>query len=220
MKNLQTLQQIAESVGLSRQGVNKFLQKKFPEAKVGRKWDVSHAGVSEYLKERGVDPNLTVLPKSKKEKPVNTSSDNVIEKENSLRPVDLKNDGAGTILAKYMKRPLGDLVKDFGDIAAFGEHLKSHKTLLDAREKELKILQIEKSLVPREAVNNSIFGLLEEFTSRLLVDTPRRIAIDVYAHKDSDDPIEDAVKNVHQKISTVVKKCKKNITGKLKALNE
>ena len=46
---------VAEISGVSRQAITKHFNEKFPDAKVGKKWNVYHPGVFEYLKAKGVD---------------------------------------------------------------------------------------------------------------------------------------------------------------------
>lgn len=217
---------IAELVGISRQAVTKLFNKNWPEAKVGKSWNVYDPGVFEYLRSKDVDVVNSDLKSSSKridpqaKNPVNQRQDKHAKagRCKSLQPDSSGLHANGGVygepprempdISDLPEMSLREIAFYHGTDEEFRGWADAFKKVQDGIEKELKNKKLKGDVIDREFVRTNIVGVIEEMTSRILVDYPRKLVEMVYAHCESGDPKEDAEESVRNELGKPIKASK------------
>lgn len=222
-QRLYSASQIAEFIGISRQAAGQFLKRNAPESKVGTKFNVYDPIVEKWMNDRGVDVRVKEIRRAEKRlrknatRGVSQSRDSIAlhrDRLSQLESSQVDNDSLHD-LPEYGDMTLNDIVDKFGSLETFREHLQAKKLFEDAKEKELKNKKHKDEVIDREFVKKYVFGLIEELTTRLLVDSSVAIATKVYAQCESGDTIEEATKTVREEISKPIKAAKSQIKKRM-----
>ncbi len=100
------------------------------------------------------------------------------------------------------------VVSKFGTVTAFKDWLGALRTIEEVREKNLRNAETDGNLISIRLVQTHVMGALESGYRRLLTDSPKTIARQVYAAAKADVPIEDAENLVRESISSQLKPMK------------
>ena len=215
---------ISESLGLSRQYVNRYCKENCPEAKIGTKIDINNPVMRTLFESKGVNPDEKL--KQAKERsnhlattPVTQSVSKVsMAKRKTFKPNGEFKSIEDIDVSEHGHLSLNEIAEHFGTDDEYRSWLDAKKKQVDIAERELKIKEHIGELVSREFVHKYLFGLIEEMNSRLLVDSAVTIATKVYACCESGDSIEEATKIVRDEISKPIKGAKAQVTNKMNAL--
>lgn len=97
---------------------------------------------------------------------------------------------------------LSDIRERWGGLPNFKQWLDARHVLETIRAKELKNLEYEGKLIPRQLVQTHVIGVVDGTSRRLLQDGPKTIAQRVYALAQSGQPVEYAEKLVRDYLSS------------------
>lgn len=190
--NLYPAARIAESCGISRQGLNKFCREKCPEARVGNKIDINNPIMRAYMESKNADFSKNLKPAEERSDP--RASTPVSQRESKL---SISRRGQGTQSAEprvkkereiseldvseYGNLTLNEIVAEFGTDESFRGYLDAKKKQVEIIEKEIKVKEKLGELVSRDLVDKATFSLVDGFTSRLLTDFCKSCPVDLRA---------------------------------------
>ena len=215
---------IAEACGISRQGLNKFCREKCPDSRVGNKIDINHPIVRAYMDSKNADASKNLRPAEERTNP--QASTPVSQRETKLsnsrrgkkndstvkKITAVENKTAEEIdISDHGDLTLNELVAYFGTDESYRGWLAAKKTQIEIVEREIKVDEKTGEVVKRDLMKKGVFGFLEEMNSRLLVDSAVTIATKVFAHCESGDTIEEAIKTVRSEISKPIQNAKAQI---------
>ena len=210
---------IAELVGVSRQAITKHFADSYPEAKTGTKWNVYHPGIFDYLSKRGVDiVNTQVKSAAKRRdkqavKPVSQSRDvHSRNRESNNIPV-----GDVPDISDYPEMSLRDIAQYHGTEDQFRSWADAYKKVQEGIEREIRNKKLKGDVIDREYVEKYVLGLVEELTSRMLVDSPSNLVSRIYAHKDAGDSKEEAEETARRELSKLIKSAKGQIVKRIES---
>lgn len=225
---------IAELVGISRQAVTKLFNKNWPDAKVGKQWNVYDPGIFDYLKSKGVDVVNSDLKSAKNridpqaKTPVNQRQDKHAKagRKQSLQPDSSGLHANGGVygepprempdISELPEMTLREIAFYHGTDEEFRGWADAFKKVQDGIEKELKNKKLKGDVIERDFVDTQIIGLIQEMTSRMLVDYPRKIVEMVYAHCESGDVKEEAENSVREELGKPIQAAKAQIVKRIK----
>ena len=162
---------LARIAGVSPAAVTKACKTQLADACHGKRLDLDHPSVRQYLEKHGVP--LTVL-----------------------RP-----EGAPDV-GQLVSWTLGDIVDRFGTLQGFVDYVDVRKKIGETRKIELANDEKHRTLISRELVRTHVFGFIDATNRRLLNDTPRAIAMRLYAMAKAGAPKEDVEGLVRDQISS------------------
>lgn len=212
---------IAEMLGCSRQYLNRYVKDKCPDARTGTKIDINHHSMLALFKSKGVDSSIPLKmaderSSSQAKNPVSqreTKSNKAKPERIALTEVPARND---IHVSEYTNMTLSQISMIHGTEVEFKDWLSARKVQEEVIERELKNKQRLGEVIERDFVSRSIISLIEELTSRILVDSPRKVIETVYAHCESGDTKEEAEKSYRDEMSKPLKVAKRNIISRLK----
>lgn len=218
-EKLLSASRIAELVGVSRQIITRKFNDKCPDAKIGSKWNAYHPFIFEYLKSNDVDVVSTQLKSATDRKspsatkPVSQSRD----KYSGNRDIQPNGDiygGANLAnhdISDYPEMTLREISHFHGTEEEFRGWADAYKKVQDGIEKEIKNKKLKGEVIERDFVVSHVFGFMQEMSSRMLVDYPRKIVEMVYAHCQSGDDKEEAEASVRDELGKPIKAAKTQI---------
>lgn len=229
MQRLYSAMRIGEALGVTRQYVSRYVKERCPDAKVGTKIDVEHSEIVSLFESKGVDP-FSSLKSSDKRTSHLAKTDKVSQSRSSVKakskpqPRQARNtDDIGQVesiknlpIDDHADLTIREIAAHFGSDEEYRGWLDARKKQVEIVERQIKVDERKGELISREFVSKAVFGLIEEFTSRLLVDSAVTIATKVFAHQESGDSIEEAIKTVRLEISKPLKAAKDRIKRNLK----
>lgn len=208
MARLETRSALARLAGVSPAAITKACKGQLAGACTGKRIDLDHASVQEYLAKKGVTSTPPpVAPARRRETPP------------APRPGKTKKRGRPSPAPKpsvdrsaddedpesFLDMTLRDLTERFGTETAFKDWLDARKKIADIREKDLKNDETDGRLIPRDLVRTHLFGAIEAGNRRLLGDSPKTIARRIYALAKSGAPVEEAESVVREIVSSQLK---------------
>ncbi len=230
-QRLYSASKIAAACGVSRQYIDRYVKAHCSEAKIGTKIDINHPIMNAFMESKGADMSNQLKPA--KERTSHLATTPVSQSESKLAR-SRRGNGTGNgapkakITATQNKNveqidisdhgnlTLNELVAYFGSDESYRGWLQAKKTQVEIVERQIKVDERKGALISRDFVSKAVFGLIEEFTSRILVDSSVTITTKCYAHAQSGDNIEEATKTVRGEISKPLKAAKDKITRNLK----
>lgn len=219
---------IAELVGISRQAVTKLFNKNWPDAKVGKSWNVYDPGVFDYLKSKDVDVVNSDLKSSKSridpqaKNPVNQRQDKYAKagRGKSLQPDSSGLHANGGVYGEPPREmpDISDLPEmSLREIAFYHGTDEEFRSWADAFlkvqngiEKQLKNEKTRGEVITREYVRRHVFSYMEEMSSRILIDSPAGIIEKIYAMAQSGVPKAEAIPEYVDDMSKIIKAAKHN----------
>lgn len=212
---------IAEMLGCSRQYLNRYVKEKCPDARTGIKIDINHSSMLALFKSKGVDSSKPLKMASERtsaqaKKPVSqreTKSNKSRSAKVEFTDVPAQN---SIPVSEYTNMTLSQIAMIHGTDEEFRGWLDARKKQEEVIERELKNKSRTGEVIDRDFVSSSLVSLIEELTSRILVDSPRKIVEIIYAHCESGDDKEDAEKSFRDELSKPIKVAKRQIIKRLK----
>lgn len=226
MQRLYSAKRIGEALGVTRQYISRYVKENCPEAKSGTKIDIDHPSITSLFKSKGVDPSAQL--KSSEVRTSHLAQTEVVSQSRSkvkAHPRQARNaDDIGTVMSlkdlpieEHANLTIAEITAAFGSDEEYRGFLDARKKQIEIIERQIKVDEKTGELISREFVRKAVFGLIEEFTSRILVDSAVTIATKVFAHRDSGDSIEEATQTVRDEISKPLKAAKSRIVKNLKS---
>lgn len=211
---------IAELAGVSRQIITRIFNENCSDAKRGTKWNVYHPYIFEYLKDRDVDVVGTSLRSATERrdpqavKPVSQSRDKHSGYAGGIKPNGDEYGGAKlehADISDYPEMTLREITQLHGTEEEFRAWADAYKKVQDGIEKEIKNKKLKGEVIDRDFVVSHVFGFMQEMSSRMLVDYPRKLVEIAYAHCQSGDPKEDAEASIREELGKPIKAAKAQI---------
>lgn len=226
MARLDTLTALARLAGVSRQAVSKLAKGPLAPALIGRRIDLDHPAVVEYLAKKDAAPTTSKSNRSKRKKKPTPARPKPPKRgkkptaprppprrrRSSMRPVEAEDDdgrelaGATDVteedIEEYAHLSLDQLKEMFGTARAFVDWLDARKKISEIREKDLRNAETQGRLIERELVRTHVFSAIEAGNRRLLGDSPKTIARRLYALAKSGAPVEEAEAVVREIVSS------------------
>ena len=213
---------IACANGVSRQYINRYCKENCPEAKIGTKIDINHPAMRSLFESKGVNPDEKLKPSKERTSHLATTPVSQSESKLSMDKRKLSSAGQKGIedidIAEHGHLSLNEIAEHFGSDEMYRGWLDAKRKQIDIVERDLKVKERIGELVSRDYVSRYLFGLLEEMSSRLLVDSSVTIATKIYAHCESGDTLEEATKTVRDEISKPIKGSKAQIKKRMNNL--
>lgn len=202
--NLYPAARIAESCGISRQGLNKFCREKCPEARVGNKIDINNPVMRAYMESKNADFSRQLKPAAERTDP---QAKTPVSQSESKLAMSRKGNGTSnqqprltatenkTVeqidISDHGNLTLNEIVAYFGSDESYRGFLDAKKKQVEIIEKELKVKKQLGELIDRELVEKMNISIIDGFTSRLLTDFCKSAPVDIRAAFESDkDNIE------------------------------
>ena len=217
MARLVTRSELARVAGVSPAAITKACKGGLLAACVGKRVDLDHPSVVEYLEKKGVTPTLAPnagaksSPTRPRRRPAKVESGGPSREPPKARPrraasspptVDAEAADAAEPIESFVDMTLRELTDRFGTETAFKDWLDARKKIADTREKELRNEETDGRLIERELVKTHVFGAIEAGNRRLLGDSPKTIARRLYALAKAGAAVEEAEKVVREIISS------------------
>lgn len=207
--------------GVSPAAITKACKSTLKAAGIGKRLDLDHPAVVDYLASKGrapTSPSKKAPKKAKKPtaarprkraakgkakgpKPSAAASSD----GDAAEPEEDSTDPIAEQLERYGDLTLREIVARHGTVQGFRDWLDAAKKIADIREKDLKNQETQGRLIEREFVRTHVFGALEAGNRRLLADSPKTIARRIYALARGDAPLEEAETVVREIISSQLK---------------
>lgn len=162
---------LARMAGVSPAAITKACRKRLAPACHGRRLDLDHPVVREYLESKE-------LPTS--------------AKAPFQDPADIR---------VLLDCRLREIVDWFGTLEGFADYVDVRKKIAETHKTELYNQRQAGELIERELVRTHVFGALEAMNLRLLTDTPKTVSRRLYALALSHAPLEEAEGFVRRNIS-------------------
>ena len=186
---LVTKKEFSRRCGVNASSVTKALKRKLAAALVGDQIDVHHDAAKGFYERNAVrriqlgEANAPLC-----QTPVNDAPTQHIRSinESDMQVLTSPTDNE---LGKFGDMKLKDIVRKFGTMHQFLDHLKSTKEIENIRALRIKNAQMSGNLISREHVQTFVIGAIETSNVRLLNDAPRTICARVIAaHKAGETP--------------------------------
>lgn len=189
---------IAEFAGVSRQYINRYCKEHCPEARSGRKIDISHPVMRSFLESKGVDlskelRSAEVRTHHRAEKPVSQSESRLSAGGQAINSRQARNtDDVGVIpsaadidVSQHGNLTLNEITARFGDHEQYRGWLDAKKKIVEIIEREIKVQKQLGELIERELVQKFIIAAIDGFNSWLLTDFCKSTPIDMRAAVES-----------------------------------
>lgn len=145
-------------------------------ALAGKKIDTHHVDAVTYMQKHGVDVGLPA-----QDEPATTASKKTkpSKQKGSYQEVDIKVDIDHNLAeySKYLNMTLGDIIRKFGSMPKFKDHLNSFKVMSEIELRELQAEEKRGKFIRRDTVKTHIFGAMDTSNLRLLRDVPKTAAM-------------------------------------------
>jgi hypothetical protein len=129
-----------------------------------------------------------------------------------------QDDGTAQSMAGLGELTLDEIGRRIGSAGALETWLKPLKLKEEIREKRLKNLETEHSMIARDLVRVHVLGALEDASRRLLLDSSRTIARIVMAETKAGKSAEAIEKTVRDLMSKPLTKAKQQASRKLRGI--
>src|ERR1043166_1063323 len=205
-KRLISQADLARLAAVSDMAISKACRRKLKPACVGKRVDVDHPAVVEYLAGKGKTPPAVRPPAAEAAPSTPATRPRSAGKRSSGSGAERATWGdAGPKDAENIDEvdelTLAEIARQFGSVRAHIDWLDARKKTVDIKAKELANAELEGKLVPREWVMTHVFGALERMQKQLLQDAPKTIARRLYAMAKSGGSTEEAEKVVREIVS-------------------
>lgn len=219
---------IGAACGVSRQYITRYVKEHCQEAKSGTKIDINHPVMSAFMESKGADMSKQLKPaeqrtshlattpvsqsesklaKSRRDSGTSKPRQKLTSTQNkTVEEIDISDHGNLT---------LNEIIAYFGSDESYRGFLDAKKKQIEIVEKELKVQKTKGEVIDRDFVSNHLFGVIQEMTSRMLVDYPRKIVEMIYAHCESGDTKEDAEATVREELGKPIKAAKAQVVKRI-----
>lgn len=230
MKKLVSKIELSRVAGVSPAAISKAIRAKLAVAMSGKRIDINHPVVVEYIEQQSKPPPPP--PPKKKSKPpppppkkpeIKPGVAHTKDTKKSLALEKLNDDEKEKFvfeipenITKFIDYTLRELIHQFGTDAAFYDWLKATKEIENINEKRLKNAATQGELVHRGLVKQGIVDPINATHSKLLTDGSKTIARRVTAMFGAGRSVEECEKFVAETIESFIRPMKTKITKALK----
>lgn len=211
MARLISRAELSRLAGVSDAMISKVCKGRLASACDGRRVDLDHPAVAEYLQSRGRGVPAPPLG-AQRATSAPTEQRPSRPGKRPAAPVDEAEPGAegegSDADLDALAELLRPLVERFGTKTRFRDWLVALKTIEEIRAKRLDNEEHEGLLIERELVQVHIFGALDAANRRLLQDFPKTIARELYAQARAGTILEEAEKTVRDLIAGQLRQVK------------
>lgn len=219
--------QFAKIAGINPSRVTVLMRGRLKKAVVGKKINLDHELVIDYLRERQVvmpdefpitelhNPNVAPAPPLPP--PHRSGAESHIGKLKAVGKTQFDLLAVPENIRDLLDKTLLEIFRDFGTDARFFDWVKSCKAIEDVYEKRVKTAKLEGEYIPRALVETHVFSAISDVNNRLLGDSSRTItarAIEAYESGESKESIEIIVRSI---ISDQLRNMKKRAEGALRS---
>ena len=197
---------LARLAGVSPAAVTKACKTGLKDAIVGKRLDLDHDSVREYLVGKGVDPTQVELGPAKRVEKARAK----VEKAEA----DPGFEGPANI-DEILEWKFRDIIDRFGGAPGFSDWLDARKRIGDIQALELKNAESQGRVIRRELVRAHIFGALDGVCRRLLLDASRTGARKLYSACRSGTPLEEAEKILRDLIGSQLEPLRDQVSEEL-----
>jgi hypothetical protein len=222
--------ELARLAKVTKAAVTKALKGPLAASRVADRADLNHPALQAWLVKRGAAPAAsarsdrapTPKPKGKAAAPAApTSSRKRPAKAKPAPPEDpppLPPEEAPPAMAEVdaFRALLGPLAARFSTRREFKDWLQGLEGLERYRRQRLENDERQGRVISRELVKTHFFGAIDASNKRLLSDTPRTIATDLFALAKAGGSLEDAERSVRDAISSQLEPVKESMTRALR----
>ena len=214
-QRLKTRTAFATDIGVSRAMVTKLCQGKLISALVGKKIDIDHPTVIEYLLLRSNPPTKTPLKQGttkskarapKPAPPTPAPKKGVDKPKGAGKPENTEpHYPPDADMEKVLDLTLRELTALHGTDEQFKVWVSAVKTVGDIKHKDFKLAEMEGTLIPRELVRTHVFGALDSGHLRLLTDSPKTLARRIEGAVKSGSSLEELESLIREHLSIQLK---------------
>jgi len=236
MNNLITKAALARLAGVSRAAVGKAAKGALADAVDGKKINVAHPLVIEWLSSKGADAPepaaTTPVPPAttkraakkktaKKKTAAKSKSKPVPPTAQATQPNPAPITVGGYDIDGLEDLTLREIVMRYGSIDGFKRYVESLKSISDFNLRDMKMKAHRGELIQRDLVSGTLMPLIDVAYQRLVSDVPAAITQQIIARVESggDDVIGDSEKIIRDAVSRVLKNTKNSIM-KTEILND
>lgn len=237
MSNLITKAALARLAGVSRTAVGKAAKGPLADAVDGKKINVAHPLVIEWLSSKGAtapeatapEATVTQATPAKKKTATKKSKKKTAAKSKPATTVSAAatppNPAPITVggydIEGLENLTLREIVMRYGSIDGFKRYVESLKSISDFNLRDMKMKAHRGELIQRDLVSGTLIPLIDVAYQRLVSDVPAAITQQIIARIESggDDMIGDCEKIIRDAISRVLKNTKNSIM-KTEILND
>lgn len=218
---------ISAACGVSRQYITRYVKEHCQEAKIGTKIDINHPVMSAFMESKGADMSKQLKPAEKRTShlattPVSQSESKLAKSRRDVtskprqKLTSTQNKTVEEIdISDHGNLTLNEIIAYFGSDESYRGFLDAKKKQIEIVEKELKVQKTKGEVIDRDFVSNHLFGVIQEMTSRMLVDYPRKIVEMIYAHCESGDTKEEAEVTVREELGKPIKAAKAQVVKRI-----
>jgi hypothetical protein len=216
MARLISRAELSRLAGVSDAMVSKVCKGRLLGACDGRRVDLDHPSVAEYLASRGRKvPDAQESTKKTPAQPTSPRPERT--KRRAAAPLQATPEGEGSDEdLEELANLLRPLVERFGTATRFRDWLVALKTIEEIRAKRLDNEEHEGQLIERELVQAHVFGAIDATNRRLLSDFPKTIARELYTQSQTGMPIEKAEAKVRDHLGAQLKEVKSQASRALR----
>lgn len=168
IKRLISRAEFSRQAGVSRMAVTKACSGALEDAVDGKSIDIDHPSAIAYIKSKRTKKTPTPAKKVAKAK--------TVSRKKSPPPETLDEEpyySKDKEIERVMHLTLREIIEEYGTDSQFKVWVDAKAKLLSIKTDGVKLAVLEKTLIPRELVENHIFGAMETSNLRLLRDTAK-----------------------------------------------
>ena len=231
MSNIITKAALSRLAGTSRMAVTKAAKGPLADAVVGKKINVAHPLVIEWLSSKGVTETAAaaVEPAAKKKTKKKSKKKTTAKKDPKPKPKPAAATPpnptpitvGGYDIDGLEDLTLREIVMRYGSIDGFKRYVESLKSISDFNLRDMKMKVHRGELIQRDLVVGTLIPLIDVAYQRLVSDVPAAITQQIIARVESggEDMIGDSEKIIRDAVSRVLKNTKSSIM-KMEILND
>jgi len=216
MENTITPAALSRQLEISKAAVSKLCKTRLKDCFIGKKLDLDHPVLQEYVKEKEADKEAKEGKKKAPEsKPKKVNGEDLKEVRHVAFNAGIPYDQAESLTVK-------EVAIRFGSAAGFATYIKAMRDLSDWKNKELKHDTDRKKLIEKIPTGETLFAIVDLAFKRLVEDAPRSLVDQLKAIAKSKRQtvgveMEEEIRKVN---SRILKDCKSEIKKSLKRIDD
>ena len=217
MSNLISKAALSRLAGVSRMAVTKAAKGALADAVVGKKMNVQHPLVIEWLSSKDVVAPPAAKKKSKKKSKKKTAAKSKPKPAATPKPKPTANQVPITVggynIEGLEDLTLREIVMRYGSIDGFKRYVESLKSISDFNLRDMKMKVHRGELIQRDLVVGTLIPLIDVAYQRLVSDFPAATIQQLHARFESggEDCIVDSEKILRDAVGRVLKNTKSSI---------
>lgn len=190
---------LAKMKGVSRGAVTQLMDGRLKPAAIGRRLDLDHPAVQQWLQDRGATP-IDMTPEER----------DLFAKWAPATPQTAQD------IARVKHKSIVEVVTEHGTQFQFFEWLKALKLIEDVTTAKLKNEQTTRGLISRELVEGHVMGIIDAAFRKLLTDAAKSIAARLHSLAKAGAESEELEEAAREIISSQLKAIKAKSVKTLK----